>query len=60
MRGGIAQVINGIAAAQGRVGIYTGAPSDRIQAASPNRNYGEKVKDWGLSGELNWDLGDVK
>jgi iron complex outermembrane recepter protein len=60
VRGGIAQVINGIAAAQGRVGIYTGAPSDRIQAASPNRNYGEKVKDWGLSGELNWDLGDVK
>ena len=60
VRGGLAQVINGIAASQGRVGIYTGQPSDRIQAASPNRNYGEKVKDWGLSGELNWDLGDVK
>lgn len=60
VRGPMAQVINGIAAAQGRTGIYTGPPSDRIQAVSPNRAYGEKVKDWGLSGELNWDLGDVK
>ncbi len=57
VRGGIAQVINGIAAAQGRVGIYTGAPSDRIQAASPNRNYGEKVKDWGLSGRAQLGSG---
>jgi outer membrane receptor protein involved in Fe transport len=60
VRGGIAQIINGIALSQGRTGIYTGQPSDRIQAVSPNRDYGEKVKDWGLSGELNWDLGDVK
>ncbi len=59
-RGPLAPVIQSIAASQGRTGIYTGPPSDRIQAASPNRNYGEKVKDWGFSGELNWDLGDVK
>ncbi len=60
VRGPLAPVIQSIAASQGRTGIYTGPPSDRIQAASPNRNYGEKVKDWGFSGELNWDLGDVK
>jgi len=60
VRGPLAPVIQSIAASQGRTGIYTGPGSDRIQAASPNRNYGEKVKDWGFSGELNWDLGDVK
>ncbi|MEP9357454.1 TonB-dependent receptor [Sphingomonas sp. KR3-1] len=59
-RGSIAQIINGIAASQGRTGIYTGDPSDRIQAVSPNRDYGEKVRDWGFSSEVNWDLGSVK
>ena len=59
VRGPLAPVIQGIAAAQGRIGLYTGSPSDRIQAFTPGRDYGEKVKDWGLSGELNWDLGDV-
>ncbi len=60
VRGSLAPVIQGIAAAQGRTGLYTGAPSDRIQAMSPNRDYGERVRDWGISGELNWDLGGAK
>ncbi len=60
VRGPTAAAIQAIAAAQGLTGIYTGPPSDRIQAMSPNREYGERVKDWGLSGELNWDLGGVK
>ncbi|MES2444523.1 MAG: TonB-dependent receptor [Pseudomonadota bacterium] len=58
-RGPLAPVIQSIAASQGLVGLYTGAPSDRIQAISPNRNYGEQVKDYGGSAELNWDLGNV-
>ncbi|MEI9851605.1 MAG: hypothetical protein WDN24_13030 [Sphingomonas sp.] len=57
VRGSLAPVIQGIAAAQGRVGLYTGPASDRIQAMSPNRDYGEAIRDWGVSGELNWDLG---
>ena len=60
VRGAISGVVQGIAAAQGRIGLYTGAPSDRIQAMSPNRDYGEAIRDYGVSGELNWDMGPVK
>ncbi|MCW3835490.1 TonB-dependent receptor [Sphingomonas canadensis] len=59
VRGSLAPVIQSVAAAQGRVGLYTGPASDRIQAMSPNRDYGEAVRDWGVSGELNWNFGDV-
>ena len=60
VRGSTAPAIQGIAAARGRVGLYTGAPSDRIQAISPNRDYSERVRDWGVSGELNTEIGDAK
>jgi iron complex outermembrane receptor protein len=60
VRGSTANAINAIAAAQGLVGIYTGPASDRIQAISPNRNYAEKIRDWGVSGELNANIGDLK
>lgn len=60
VRGPFAPVIQGIAGAQGLTGLYTGDPSNRIQAISPNRDYGEKVRDYGVSGELNWDLGGAK
>lgn len=59
VRGPLAPAIQGIAAAQGLVGLYTGSPSDRIQAISPNRDYSERVRDQGVSGELNFSLGDV-
>ncbi|NLS25388.1 Vitamin B12 transporter BtuB [Sphingomonas sp. S2M10] len=60
VRGPLAPVIQGIAAAQGLVGLYTGSTDDRVQAISPNRAYGEKVRDYGFSGELNYDLGGAK
>lgn len=60
VRGPLAPVIQAIAAAQGRVGLYTGAPSDRIQAISPNRDYGEKIRDYGFSGEINYSFGDTR
>jgi outer membrane receptor protein involved in Fe transport len=53
-------VINGISLPQGRLGLYTGRPSDRIQAISPNRDYSERVRDYGVSGEINFDIGDAK
>ncbi len=56
-RGPLAGAIQSIAAAQNLVGIYTGPPSDRTMAVSPNRSYLETVNDAGVSGELNWDLG---
>jgi len=56
--GQFAPIIEGIAAAQGLDGIYSGPPSDRVQAISPNRDYSERVRDWGISGELNYELND--
>jgi outer membrane receptor protein involved in Fe transport len=47
--------------AVGRVGLV--APFDaegRRAAISPNRGLTEKVDEWGISGELNYDLGAVK
>jgi iron complex outermembrane recepter protein len=60
VRGATAAATQAIAGAQGLTGIYTGPASDRIQAVSPNRDYAERVRDWGFSGELNWDLGGAK
>ena len=60
VRGALAPVIQGVAASQGLVGLYTGPASDRTEAVSPNRGFGERVRDYGVSGELNWNLGGVK
>jgi iron complex outermembrane recepter protein len=60
VRGPTAGAIQAIAGAQGLVGLYTGALSDRVQAISPNRGFGEQVRDYGISGELNADIGDLK
>ncbi|QDX24589.1 TonB-dependent receptor [Sphingomonas suaedae] len=60
VRGSFAPLIEGIAGAQGRDGLYTGDPSERRMAASPNRDFSEKVRDWGISGEINAELGDIK
>ncbi|MFL9842375.1 TonB-dependent receptor [Sphingomonas sp. ST-64] len=60
VRGPFAPIIEGIAAAQGRDGLYTGDPSERRMAITPGRDFSEKVRDWGISGELNAELGDIK
>lgn len=60
VQGSLAPAIQAVAASNGLVGIYTGEPSDRTQALSPNRQYAERVRDWGVSGEFNTDIGDVK
>ncbi len=46
--------------AAGRIGIPL--PFDRESrqmAATPGRNLTERVKEWGVSGQLDWQLGDV-
>ncbi len=60
VRGSLAPIIQGVAGAQGRVGLYAGPPSDRIMAASPNRDFSERIRDYGVSGELNFDIGEAK
>jgi iron complex outermembrane recepter protein len=56
-QGPLTPVIQGIAAAQGLTGLYVGPPSDRIQAVSPNREFRERVRDAGVSVEVNHELG---
>ncbi|ODP37392.1 TonB-dependent receptor [Sphingomonas turrisvirgatae] len=46
--------------AAGRDGIVRPFdPERRLMAVSPNRELTERVKEWGLSGQLDWQLGDV-
>lgn len=85
VRGPLAKVIDDIAGAQGRDGLYfttattqvfpladsrgvitptplsfSTMPLERRMAVSPNRDFSEKVRDWGISAEANAELGDVK
>jgi outer membrane receptor protein involved in Fe transport len=45
-------------AAQGAV--FAADPYDRDLTITPGRNYVSKLKDWGVSGEINYDLGGAK
>lgn len=58
-RGFSALVIDAIAGAARLTGIPDTRPSDHRTAVSPNRDLLEKVKDWGISGELEWKLDNV-
>ena len=54
-------IVEGLAALAGLDGLVSPyRPEERRQAISPNRSYAEGVKEWGVSGELNWDLGNVQ
>lgn len=66
---GAIQVSNGattpavqfLAGLGGNVGYPTDLdPSNRRMAISPNRDLTEKVEEYGFSGEVNYDFGDVK
>lgn len=50
--------ISAILAGQGSV--FPTDPYDRELTITDGRDYVSKVKDWGLSGEINYDLGGVK
>ncbi len=58
-----ASALNPIAAtpalggAVGRVGTPAYTRGSRQMAVSPGRDLSEKVNEWGVSGELNWDFG---
>jgi iron complex outermembrane receptor protein len=41
-------------------GIFPGDPYGRQIATTPGRSYRNTTTDWGGSGQLDWDLGDVK
>lgn len=52
--------VNNLAALRGLIGTATATTDNRSVANSPNRSIGEQVRDSGVSGELNWNLGNVK
>ncbi len=39
--------------------LLTDDPSERNMTLSPNRSYDEAADDFGVSGELNWDIGGL-
>ena len=44
----------------GQGSVIAADPYDREQTITPGRDYVSKLKDWGVSGEINYDLGGVK
>ncbi len=44
----------------GQGSVFPSDPYDRELTITPGRDYVSKVKDWGLSGEVNYDLGGTK
>lgn len=54
-------VVEALAGSIGLDGIFLPFdPENRIMATSPNRELTERVKEWGISGQLDWELGAVK
>lgn len=52
--------VNALSALAGRTGIIlNNDPARRRIAITPARDYGERVKDWGVSAEINYSFGDV-
>ncbi|AMK16412.1 MULTISPECIES: TonB-dependent receptor [Sphingobium] len=44
----------------GQGSVFPTDPYDRNLTITPGRDYVSKVKDWGISGEVNYDLGGTK
>lgn len=44
----------------GQGSVIPADPYDRDLTITPGRDYVSKLKDWGVSGEINYDLGGVK
>ena len=44
----------------GQGSVIAADPYDRELTSTPGRDYVSKLKDWGVSGEINYDLGGVK
>ncbi len=56
----VAGLIRSIPTAAGGLGIVIDDPKLRQTAITPGQSFRSNVDDWGLSAEVNWDLGAVK
>ncbi|MBL8551462.1 MAG: TonB-dependent receptor [Hyphomonadaceae bacterium] len=54
-----ASVVGAAATPPGRVGNLNTLLEARNMTVSPGRSYSESVKEWGASGQLDWDFGNV-
>lgn len=59
--GSYAPAVTGVAQLFGGIGLITPAdPEARRTTISPNRDLAENVEDQGVSGELTWNIGDIR
>ncbi len=49
-----------VAILAGQGSVIAADPYDRELAITPGRDYVSKLKDWGVSGEINYDFGNAK
>lgn len=61
VRGPTAGIIEALGGrlSSGAGGLSSPDPFDRESATTPGRGFQQDAKEWGLSGELNWDFGDT-
>ena len=61
VRGGTAAIIEALGGqlGSGGGGVASSDPYDRESATTPGRGFQQDVTEWGLSGEINWDIGDT-
>ncbi len=58
--GSYGAAVTGVAQLFGGIGLLPADPEARRATISPNRNLREKVEDQGVSGELTWNIGDIR
>lgn len=58
-RGSTAPAVDAIAGLRGLPGILQPDLNARQVAITPGRSYDEAIDEWGVSGQLNWDIGGV-
>lgn len=59
-RGDAASVLDALAGASGLTGVWPGPAEGRTTAVTPGRGYGEHVRDWGVSAQLDMELGAAR
>ncbi len=57
--GSTGPAVTAIAGLRGLPGILPRDLNARNVAITPGRNYNEAIDEWGLSGELDWDIGGI-
>lgn len=57
--GSTAAAVNAVAGLRGLQGILPVNLNARNAVTTPGRNYNEAIDEWGVSGQLDWSIGDI-